>query len=164
MNRIPVALFRTRGEAEPIQRRLAEVGIAAEIQEEVWLQKLWFVSKQAAEVRLEVPAEQFERAEALLESWDSHEGAALQAVRCPECNSLLIDFPQFARHSVMTNIAAGLLAETGLVEKDYYCEQCHFAWPKEGSTPARARAHLAPFYFIEGVPRTPSATPGRPLR
>jgi hypothetical protein len=156
MNRIAVALFSNRSQAEPVQRCLAQAGIAAEIHEELWLQKLWFVSRQAAGVRLEVAADQFERTEKLLLSWDTPEGVLRQAIRCPECKSLLVDYPQFARHSVVTNVAAGLLAEVGLVEKDYYCEQCHYTWPKEQTSPERKRAHMAPYYFIEGVQKTPS--------
>jgi hypothetical protein len=52
---------------------------------------------------------------------------------------------------VLTNMAAGLVAELGLVEKDYYCEQCHYTWPKETSAPARKRLNMAPYYFIEDV-------------
>lgn len=157
MNRIPVALFQSRAQAEPVQQRLAQAGVAAEIHEELWLQKLWFVSKQSAGVRLEVAAEHFGRAEALLHSWDTPAGALAEAVRCPECKSLLVDYPQFARHSIITNIGLGLAAEVGLVEKDYYCEHCHYTWPKEDSRPARIRTHLAPYYFIEGIQKPPAS-------
>ena len=158
MNTIPVALFRNRLQAEPVQRRLAQAGVQSRIHEELWLQKLWFISKAAAGVRLEVPVEHFERAEELLALWDNQPEAGLQqAVHCPACKSLLVDYPQFARHSVIPNLAAGLLAEVGLLERDYYCEHCHYTWPKE-SAPGKPRQHLAPFYFIEGMEPKPSAT------
>jgi hypothetical protein len=151
MNRIAVALFKTREQAEPIQRRLAQAGFPAKIHEEMWLQKLWYVSKQAAGVWLEVPADQFERVENLLLAWDAAEGALRDAIHCPECKSLLVDFPQFARNSVLTNMAVGLLAEVGLVEKNYYCEHCHYTWPKPRSAPVQNRSHMAPYYFIEDI-------------
>jgi hypothetical protein len=154
MNRIPIALFDNRGQAEPIQQRLARAGVPAEIHEELGLQKLWFVSKRTAGVRLEVAVDRFDDAERLLLAWDMTEGALHDAIRCPECKSLLVDYPQFARNSVLTNMAAGLIAELGLVEKDYYCEHCHYMWPREHKL--RKRAHLAPYYFIEGV--EPSAS------
>ncbi len=75
-------------------------------------------SREAAGVRVEVSAGQFERAEELLRAWDTPPGTLADAVRCPECKSMLVGYPQFARNSVMTNMAAGLLAEVGLVEKD----------------------------------------------
>jgi hypothetical protein len=159
MNTIPVALFKNRSEAEPIKRRLAKVGIPSKIHEELWLQRLWFVSKAAAGVRLEVAVEHFERTEQLLAEWDRQPEQALQqAVHCPACKSLQVDYPQFARNSVTTNVAAGLLAEVGLLERHYYCEHCHYTWPKE-SPPSRPRPHLAPFYFIEGMqPKTSMVT------
>jgi hypothetical protein len=66
MNRIPVALFNEHTKAEAIQQRLCEAGIAAELHDELRLEKLWFVSKAHANLRLEVPANQFERAKQLL--------------------------------------------------------------------------------------------------
>jgi predicted Zn-ribbon and HTH transcriptional regulator len=151
MNRIPIALFANRSEAEPIQQRLARAGVDAEIQDELMLQKLWFVSKAAAGARLAVAAEHFEQAEKLLLAWDLADGALKQAIRCPECKSFRVDYPQFARNSVMTNMAAGVAAELGLVEKDYYCQKCHYTWPKEPNARARKRPHMAPYYFIEDI-------------
>src|SRR5689334_16886675 len=150
MNRIAIALFSDRAKAEPIQRRLRKEGIAAELHDELRLEKLWFVGKDHATVRLEVPTKQFERAEQLLIDWDASEGPTRDAIRCPECNSFRVDYPQFTRKSLLTNLAAGLAAEAGLMEKEYYCEDCHCIWPKDGK-PRRQRPHMAPHYFIEGV-------------
>src|SRR5437867_11806898 len=103
MNRIPIAMFSDRAKAEPLQKRLGDAGVRAEIHDELRLEKLWFVSKSAAGVRLEVPAGQFERAYQLLLDWDAAEGALRDAIRCPECESLRVDYPQFTRKSLLTN-------------------------------------------------------------
>jgi hypothetical protein len=155
MNRIAVALFRRRAQADPIQQRLAQAGITAEIHDELHLEKLWFVSKKRAGARLEVAAEHSPQAEKLLREWDAAEGALRDAIRCPECKSLHVEYPQVAHHSLMTNLALGLSAELGLVEKDYYCADCHYTWPKEDAPPHRARPHSAPYYFIEDVHKSP---------
>ena len=154
MNRTPIALFNDRAKAEPIQHRLAEAGITAEIHDELRLEKLWFVGKSGCGMRLEVPANQFERAEQMLIDWDAAEGALRDAIHCPECGSLRVDYPQFTRKSLLTNLAMGVAANVGLMEKEYYCEDCHFTWPKEGSKPRRNRSNMAPYYFIEGVEQT----------
>ncbi len=148
---MPLALFSSRGKAEPIRQRLVAAGIPAEVHDELRLEKLWFVSRQSAGARIEVPADQFERAEQLLLDWDAAEGALRQAIRCPECKSLRVEYPQFARHSLLTNLGPGVLAELGFVQKDFYCEDCHYTWPKEGTRPKRNRPHEAPYYLIEGV-------------
>src|SRR5216684_9327815 len=154
INRVRVAIFANRAAAEPIRQHLMQAGIPAEIHDELWLARLWFVSKRSAGVRVEVPARLSERASQLLLAWEAGEGALRAAIRCPECNSLQVDYPQFTPKSFFTNVALGLVAELGLVEKDYYCESCHYAWPKQRVKPQRNRGHLAPNYFIEGFPQS----------
>jgi len=154
METMPVALFSSREKADPIKNRLIQAGFDALIVEKSLLQKLWFVGKEECRVRLEVPSDQFERAEKLLQKWDAEEGVLLGIIRCAECKSLRVQYPQFARHSFLTNLMLGLAAAVGVCEKDYYCEVCHFTWPKEGMRPRRKQAHFAPYYFIEGIEQT----------
>jgi hypothetical protein len=155
MRTVPVALFSERAMAEPLQQRLSQAGIAAEIHDIHWQHRLWFIPKKSAGTYyLEVPRDQFERAELLLRAWHATENALHAAIRCPECKSLRIDYPQVAHHSLLTNVAMGLTAEVGLVERDYYCQHCHYTWPKEGSETRRVRQHMAPHYFIEGIDET----------
>ena len=154
MNRMPVALFSHRDKAEPLRRRLEEKGVKAEIHDELRLEKLWFVSKPSCGARLEVPADQFERAYQCVVALDAEEGALRDTIRCPECKSLRVDYPQFTRKFLIPNLAMGLMAAVGAVEKEYYCEDCHYTWPKEGTKPSALRPHMAPYYFIEGVEQT----------
>lgn len=151
---MPVALFADRAKAEPVQQRLAREGFHAIIEVRPPLAALWFVSRRAACARLEVPGHQFEQAEQFLLDWDAAEGALRQAVRCPECHSLQVVYPQYAEHSLLTNLALGLLAEARFIERGFYCQDCHYTWPKQGARARRTRPNLAPFYFIEGVEQT----------
>src|SRR6266850_978422 len=153
MNRTSVALFNDRAKAAQIRERLAQAGISAEIHQGR-LEKLWFVNRAEAGVHLEVPSNQFERVEQLLVDWDATEGALHDAIHCPECRSLLVEYPQVTRKSVLTNVAMGLSAMLGLVEKEYYCQECHFTWPKEGKKPQPGRPNCAPYYFIRGIEQT----------
>src|SRR6266850_1774020 len=154
MERLTVAFFPSRAAAEPIRNRLVQAGIDARIVEWPWLQRLWFVPKREAGASAEVPREHFERAEKLLIEWDAAEGTLREAIHCPECGSLRVQYPPFARHSLLTNIMMGLAAGLGLVDKEFYCENCHFTWPKEGSRARRNQPDLAPYYFIRGVEQT----------
>ncbi len=148
-----VALFTDRAKAEPVQKRLVEAGFRAEIHEHPSLGALWFTTRHSGAVRLEVPADQLERAEQFLLDWDAAEDALREAIRCPECKSLRVEYPQYAEHSLLTNLAVGASAELGLVEKDYYCMDCHCTWPKPGA-PSRPREHTAPNYFLEDIGQT----------
>jgi hypothetical protein len=160
MNRVPIVLFNDRAKAQTIRQRLIKSGLNAEFNDSPGLPKLWFVSRGTAGVRIEVPEEQFASAEQLLLDWDEAEGALRDAIRCPECGSLRVEYPQYAKNSLLTNLGLGLLASIGFVEKDYYCEDCHFTWPKQGVRKRRDRSHLAPFYFIDGVERTKMSEKG----
>ena len=148
MNRIRLALFRNRPAAAELQDRLFKAGISSEVHDELQLERLWFVSKSAAGARLEVPFEQLEQATRLLLKWDRSGDALFGAVRCPECRSMRVDYPQFTRKSLLTNLAIGLIAELRIIEREYYCEECHCMWPRAKSK-LRPRAHLAPNYFID---------------
>ena len=154
MNRMPVALFSNRAKAEPVQKRLVESGVQAEIHDELRLEKLWFVSKPSTGVRIETPADQYERVCQLLYDWDAADGALRDAIRCPECKSPRVDYPQFTRKFLIPNLALGLFAALGAMEKQFYCQDCHFTWPKEGTKQSKLRPNMGPYYFIEGVEQT----------
>jgi hypothetical protein len=149
-----VALYRDRAKAQVLQRRLVEAGFDATLNDKPRLRTLWFVSREKDDVRVEVPSEQFARAENCLVDWSAAEGPLDGAIRCPECHSLRVQYPQYTQNSLLTNFAMGLLAELGALERHYYCEDCHFAWPRDGHRARRNRPHSAPFYFIEGVEQT----------
>ena len=120
MNAISIALFNHRSKAEPLRRRLNEAGFPAEIHEHAGMS------------RIEVPGDQFERAYELLLNWDDAEGALRETIRCPECRSLRIEYPQYNLHeSVLPNLAMGLLANIGAMKKEFYCHDCHCMWHKE---------------------------------
>jgi len=151
---MPIAHFSNRAKAEPIQKRLVESGIQAEVHDELRLEKLWFVSRPAAGFRIETRADQYEHACRLLNDWDTAEGALREAIRCPECKSLRVEYPQFTRKFLIPNLALGLFAALGAMEKQFYCEDCHFTWPKEGTKQSKLRPTMGPYYFIEGVEQT----------
>jgi hypothetical protein len=151
MNWTSIATFKTKDGASPVCERLREAGLHPEIHGSDPLEKLWFVKKRECCVHVDVPSTEFERGEQMLIDLNEN-GMACDAIRCPECNSFRVEFPQFTRKSLLTNFFLGLAAETGLVEKDYYCEDCHYTWRPSDAKPAKPRDHMAPDYFVEGVP------------
>lgn len=145
-----IALFSRRSDAESYQKRLSEAGIAAETHDSTSL-------KNAA--RIDAPADQFERAYQLMLDWDAQDGGLTGVIRCPECRSLRVEYPQYSHKSIMPNLFVGLLANIGAMPKEFYCFDCHYTWPKEGTRPSKARPHMAPYYFIEGVAQSPKTEP-----
>ena len=158
-----VALFSRKAKAELIAKVCDEAGYKARVRGESWLQALWFIPKRAASARLEVQSNQFDRAEEFLLNLDATGSSLDGVIRCPECHGLRVRYPQTAEHSLLTNVTLGAAAGLGVVEKDYYCENCHFTWPREGTKPRRDRPHMAPYYFVEGVDQTTRGT-GEPRK
>jgi hypothetical protein len=153
VRRLPVATFSNSARAKPIQRRLLGAGIDAKINDQLF-EKLWFVSPKEADVRIEVVANQIDRAQELLLEWDAAEGILRETIRCPECWSLQVHYPQFAHESLIPNLVIGFLARVGLIEKKYYCEKCQYTWPKVGTKRSTLYPEREPYRFVDGIEQT----------
>jgi Putative prokaryotic signal transducing protein len=151
MNGVTVATFNSVEHAEPLREQLERAGIHAEINDESVMSRLWFVAKPLANIRVKVANEDYEKAKNLLGVWDTQSGVLREAVRCPECGSSRVEYPQHTRKFILPNLLGGVLTGLGMVEKEFYCDDCQFTWPKTGSKPSRTRPNLAPYYFIDGV-------------
>jgi len=153
LNYVTVATFNQLEHAVPLRKRFEDSGIPAEIHNESTMERLWFVGYPLAAIRLKVHSRHYERALKLLHELDAADGALRHALRCPECASSRVEYPQFTRRFILPNLI-GLLSALGLVEKEFYCQDCHYTWPREGRKPSRSRPHSAPYYFIEGLPQS----------
>jgi hypothetical protein len=128
MHNVTVATFNEPEEAAPLKHRLEAAGIPAQIHDERNLQKYWFMSESLAGIRLHVDRSNYEKAMQHLESWDLAESALSHAIRCPECRSSRVEYPQFTRKFISPTLYA-LFCKVGMFEKRFYCEECHYTWP-----------------------------------
>jgi len=150
MNMVTVATFNVSAHAEPLKQRFERAGIHAEICDESKYEWFWFVTKPVAGIRLKVHKRDFEAARRLLREWDAAaDGALREAVRCPQCGSSRIEYPQFTRKFFLPNLV-GLASVFGVIEKEFFCQECELTWPKDMIL-RPPRKHGAPNYFIEGV-------------
>jgi hypothetical protein len=150
METVTIATFSKESAADQVRGLLEQAQIHAETQHESTLEWLWFTAKPVVRWRLKVNTADFERATRLLQEWDKSDAVLREAVRCPECGSSRVQYPQFTRKFFLPNLI-GLLATLGIVRREFYCEECHFTWPKDGQKRSRVRPHSAPYYFIEGI-------------
>jgi predicted RNA-binding Zn-ribbon protein involved in translation (DUF1610 family) len=128
---IKVASFNELAPAEAVAERLKGNGIEALVHDESNQQQwqLWNLAPRA-HLQVKVGGPHEERAVALIKEWIAEGGAAASAVRCPECGSLRIEYPQFSRKTILGALPAAFAA-AGVIERNYYCESCHFTWPSE---------------------------------
>ena len=131
---ITVVTFNEREPADQIASRLREAGFSAEVYDESSEQK-WklFNLEPRAHLRVRVHTSEEAGAIAKLGQW-TDDPAMAHAVHCPECGSSRIEFPQFSRRTIMGALPAALAA-TGVIDKTFYCEACHYTWPAEEPEP-----------------------------
>lgn len=128
MKDMTIASFDEQEQAEQLRKRLEQAGISCEVFDESKLQKYWFLSKPHAAVKLRVEASEFDQARKLLDGLDAVEGALHDAVRCPQCGSSRVEYPQFTRKFV-TPTFMEIFCFLHVMEKEFYCEDCQFTWP-----------------------------------
>jgi hypothetical protein len=122
---VTVATFETEMDAEPVKERLERSGIHAEVQHESKLQTFW-MSHDHANVKVKVDDDEMDVAKHLLKEWDEKEGVLSHAIRCPECGSSRVQYPQYTRKFILPGFANYILS--GFKNK-YYCQDCHNIWP-----------------------------------
>lgn len=124
-----VATFNEAAPAEALKDRLLDAGMHAELLDESGAQALMgMTTHPRAHMRVRVRKEEFERTEALIKELDAKEGVMREAVRCPECGSSRVEYPQFSRKAAYSAVVS-VLAAVHIVPREYYCENCQFTWP-----------------------------------
>lgn len=128
---LTIATFNDREPADRLAGRLREAGFDADVFDESAAQKWLLLNvKPRAHMRVRVGKDEGEKAMELLREWDRNERVMAEAVRCPQCGSSRVEFPQFSRRTLMSAFPAALAA-AGVIEQSYYCEACAFTWPAE---------------------------------
>jgi hypothetical protein len=128
MSTLTVASFERAAPAERLRERLNAAGLHADVHDESRLQRFWFLARPHAAIRLRVPSTEADAAGRLFEEWQDHDDALQEALRCPQCRSLRIDYPQMTRKFVLPTLVAHVLSLFGVLHHEFYCQVCHFTW------------------------------------
>lgn len=131
-----VATFNRWEEAEAVRHAFDAAGIPAESFDESLAQRIWFFTKPKACMRVRVEKENYERAVALMNEWDTDPNNHLLdgAIRCPECGLSSIEYPQMSRKTLQTMFFA-LLNVLHFLPRMYFCKNCNYTWPAEPEKP-----------------------------
>ena len=90
-----------------------------------------FMSKPQANVKVQVDDNDFERGQQLMVDWETSDpDIAAAVIRCPQCGSSQIEYPQLTRKA-LTPAVAGILFALRIFPKEFYCEDCHYTWSHE---------------------------------
>ncbi len=116
--------------------RLEQAGIPADVYDESKLQKFWFMSRSLAGRKVQVKRADWQLARIVLERSDPVSHVLHDEVRCPECRSVNVDYPQFTRKFITTTLAE-LGCLIGVIKKQFYCTDCHHSWGTEVKVPEK---------------------------
>lgn len=128
---VTIATFNEPAKAKQLKERLQKEGVKADIHNEGHLQAVAFMSKPQANAKVMVEEEDFEKANNLLADWEANDPAlGAAAIRCPQCGSPRIEYPQLTR-KFLTPALAGILFALKIFPKEFYCQDCHFTWAND---------------------------------
>ena len=128
---VTIATFNDSVKAKQLKERFQETGLKADVHNEGHLQQVAFMSKPQANVKVLVEEEDFEKAQRFMVDWESTDPDIASAViRCPQCSSSRIEYPQLTRKS-LTPAVAGILFALRIFPKEFYCQDCHYTWNNE---------------------------------
>jgi len=130
---VTIATYNEPAKAKRLKEKFREAGVKADLHNEANLQTYAFMSKPKANAHVMVDENDFARAQELMVEWEAAD-PDIAALRCPQCNSTRIQYPQLTRKFLTTGMAAILLA-LKVFPKEYYCEDCHFTWSDEVEPP-----------------------------
>src|SRR5687768_1223 len=100
MKTILLATFDEAEPAEALKNRFQQAGIRSIHRDESKLQRFGFMTSPTATNKVVVDMDDFEKGGQLLEEWDKTDHVLDRAIRCPQCHSSRVEYPQFTRKFV----------------------------------------------------------------
>jgi len=127
---VTIATFNEQSKAKHLRDRLGQAGIGADIIGDSHLQRVAFMAKPRANVKVKVNEDDFGKAHQLMREWEVSDSDVGAALRCPQCESSNIEYPQMTR-KFLTPAIASILFALKIFPKGFYCHNCHFTWTNE---------------------------------
>jgi len=127
---VTIATFNEQSKAKHLRDRLQQAGIGAEIIGDSHLQRVAFMAKPQANVKVKVEEDDFGKAHQLMREWEASDPDVGAALRCPQCDSSNIEYPQMTR-KFLTPALVGVLCALKIIPKEFYCQDCHFTWTNQ---------------------------------
>src|SRR5436190_661895 len=124
MHTVTVATFNEAPPAERLRDWLERAGVPTKVRDQRVLQRLWFLAKPYSAFHLDVEKDHFVQANTLLSEWQESKRALADAIRCPQCGSLRIDYPHMTRKFILPTLVAHLLTFFRVTRHKFYCMEC----------------------------------------
>ena len=141
-----VAVFENLVAGRALQAFLESVGLATRIYDDKFFRYCLFLRPPQQTYRIQVKADCLAGVEELLHA--KAPDVVDQALHCPSCGSLRVNYPQMTRKFILPTIILNLGIIFRVLEHVCYCENCHEMWCLSGGIPAGRKARIVkPFPF-----------------
>jgi transposase-like protein len=125
---IRLAVFNRPSSAKALQAFLEEESFVARVRDERKLQRYWFLTKPRGGIYVEIPEDSLMAVKNCLVQKEEGDALLRDAIRCPSCQSLRVEYPQMTRKNILPTLVAHSLVLLHLMEPEFYCEDCHYTW------------------------------------
>lgn len=125
---VTIATFNEPAKAKHLKQRLQQEGVHADIHNEAQMQRVMLSGQPQANAKVMVEEKDFSKAQDLMVEWEQSDPEVGSAIRCPQCNSPRIQYPQLARRFPFVPGLFAILFALGIFQKEFYCEDCHYTW------------------------------------
>src|SRR5438309_488142 len=106
---VTIATYNEPAKAKRLKEKFREAGVKADVHNEAGLQAYAFMSKPQANAKVLVDEQNFEHAQKLMVDWEAAD-PDIGAIRCPQCNSPRIEYPQMTRKFLTPALTSILFA------------------------------------------------------
>jgi hypothetical protein len=124
-----VATFNDLEKAQAVKLELEKAGFHSLVVDNSRVQRLLFRSEPLACDKVLVDETDFQKARHLLETSDVQDHNLNGEVRCLKCGSPHVIYPQFLCKFITPTVVGMLGSLLHFVEKEFYCQDCHYTWP-----------------------------------
>jgi hypothetical protein len=141
MHTVTIATFNDPKPAERLREWLEAAGVPTLVRDQRLLQKIWFLARPYSSFHLDVEKDHYTKANALLSDWQQEKHALADALCCPKCGSLRLEYPHMTRQFILPTLVAHFLALIGVAKHQFYCRECQHTWrwpSKTGGQPVNA--------------------------
>jgi hypothetical protein len=130
-----LAVFESRDAGRALETFLRDNGFASRNYDDKLFRYFLFLRPPQITYRVQVRKSHFAEASKLLDA--SPPAVLSQAIHCPTCGSLRINYPQMTRQFVLPTILLHLGIIFRVIEHECYCESCHHMWNLHADVPVR---------------------------
>ena len=136
-----VAVFENLNDGKVLEAFLCSQGVEARTYDDKLFRYFLFLRPPQVTYRVQVRKNHFEDATKLMQA--KAPPVLAQALHCPSCSSLRVNYPQMTRKFVLPTVLLHLGIIFRIIEHECYCENCQAMWHLSESHAATGNARAA---------------------